>query len=393
MKKAGTLVSAVVIALLACGAAAIAGDGPSITMNWYGYFKLDGSYDQNPTSHGNFIMYIPQTPAYGDKSQFTMTANETRLGLNATGNGYGDVKVGGKLEVDLYASITGATISENKAMLQLRHAYFSLEKRAFKVIAGQTWDLLSPLNPSTLNYSVLWGCGNIGYRRAQVSFWYTVKPDKTTDVVVAAGAFRTIGNDLTPSFSLATGEANDGVDDGVDAAIPSFQALFDVKHTTVGGGAYRGGLSALYGALRAETTLGRSEDYTSWAVVGHWSVSPSTRFGFMGELFTGSNLGSYFGGILRNSEIDGLKTDGGWASSWVQVSNKVQLSAGYGIDDPKDDLIISGRTRNASVYGNIRYTVVPKATIGLELAQWRTDYAGGDRAEDFRAQTSFILGF
>jgi hypothetical protein len=393
MKKVSTLVSASLIVLLACAAAAIAGDGPSISMNWYGYFKLDGSYDQNPTSHGNFIMYIPQNPTYGDKSQFTMTANETRLGLNAAGNGYGDVTIGGKLEVDLYASITGATIAENKAMMQLRHAYFFLEKRSFKVVAGQTWDLISPLNPSTLNYSVLWGCGNTGYRRAQVSFWYTSKPNKTTDVVMATGLFRTIGNDLTPTFTLATGEANDGVDDGINSAIPSLQALFEVKHSTASGGAYRGGISALYGALKAETNQGRSEDYSSWAVVGHWSVSPSTRFGFSGELFTGSNLGSYFGSILRNSEIDGLKTTGGWISSWVQASKKVQLSAGYGIDDPKDDLITSGRTQNTSFYGNIRYAVVPKATVGLELAQWRTDYKNADNATDFRAQTSFILGF
>ncbi|NMC43872.1 MAG: hypothetical protein GYA46_08130, partial [candidate division Zixibacteria bacterium] len=230
MKNSRILFSAVLIAILACAAAAFAGDGPSINMNWYGYFKLDGSYDQNPTSHGNFIMYIPQNPTYGDKSQFTMTANETRLGLNATGTGYGDVTVGGKLEVDLYASITGAAIAENKAMLQLRHAYFFLEKRSFKVVAGQTWDLISPLNPSTLNYAVLWGCGNTGYRRAQVSFWYTSKPNKATDVVMAAGMFRTIGNDLTPTFTLATGEANDGVDDGINSSIPSLQALFEVKH-------------------------------------------------------------------------------------------------------------------------------------------------------------------
>jgi hypothetical protein len=393
MKKEGILTVIVTSMALVLGAVAVAGDAPSVNLNWYGYFKLDGAYDQNPTSHGNFVMWIPQASAYGDNAQFSMTANETRLGLNATGAGYGNVTVGGKLEVDLYASITGAAIAENKAMLQLRHAYFSLEKNSFKVIAGQTWDIISPLNPSTLNYTVLWGCGNTGYRRPQVSFWYTAKPSKTTDVVMAGGVFRTIGNDLTPTFTLATGEATDGVDDGTDAAMPSFQALVDVKHATANGGVYRGGLSALYGSMKAETNRGRSENYSSWGVVGHAAISPSARFGFSGELFTGSNLGSYFGGILRNSEIDGLKTTGGWVSSWVQASKKVQLSAGYGLDDPKDDQITSGRTKNSCFYGNVRYTLVPKATIGLELARWQTDYKGAGGSDDVRAQTSFILGF
>ncbi len=391
--KNNILTALLLLTVLVSGAVALAGDAPSINLNWYGYFKLDGAYDQNPTSHGNFVMWIPQTASYGDDKQFNMTANETRLGLNATGTGYGNYTVGGKLEVDLYASITGVAIAENKAMMQLRHAYFSLENGPVKFIAGQTWDLISPLNPSTLNYSVLWGCGNTGYRRPQFSVWYTAKPNKTTDVVFAGGVFRTIGNDLTPTFSLAAGEASDGVDDGTDAAIPSFQALVDYKQTTAAGGAYRAGISSLYGSLEAETNQGRSQDYSTWAVVGHVSISPSPRFGFSGELFTGANLGSYFGCILRNSDINSLKTTGGWISSWVQASKKVQLSAGYGMDDPKDDLIVSGRTKNSSVYGNLRYTFVPKATIGFEVAHWQTDYKGAGTSKDLRAQTSFILGF
>ena len=315
MKHKSILTVIIVLVAGVLGGTIAAGDPPTMSVNWYGYFKLDGAYDYNPTSHGNFIMWIPQASTYGHKAQFNMTANETRLGLNLTGNGYGQITVGGKLEVDLYASISGATIAENKAMLQLRHAYFSLEKGRLKAIAGQTWDLISPLNPTTLNYAVLWGCGNTGYRRPQVSLWYTAKPSKTTDVVVAGGLFRTIGNDLTPTLSLAAGETNDGVDDGTNSAIPTFQTLVDVKHTTASGGSYRGGLSALYGSLNAETNHNRSQRYSTWAMVAHLALSPSPKFGFSGEAFTGANLGSYFGGILRNSEINGLKTSGGWLSS------------------------------------------------------------------------------
>ena len=35
-------------------------------------------------------------------------------------------------------------------------------------MAGQNWDLMSPLLPSTVNYSVGWAGGNIGFRRMQL---------------------------------------------------------------------------------------------------------------------------------------------------------------------------------------------------------------------------------
>lgn len=393
MKKLSTFTMALMALLIIINGAAIAGDKPSFDLKWYGYFKLDGAYDRNMTSHGNFVMWVP-TPAYeGNDQQFNMTANETRFGFNATGVNYNNIKVSGKLEFDLYASITGAVIAENKAMLQLRHAYFSVESGHYKLLAGQTWDLISPLNPSTLNYSVLWGCGNIGYRRPQVSFWYNAKPGPQTDFTWAAGFFRTIGTDLTPTFTLATGETTDGPDDGTDAAIPSFQTLIDVKHNLASGGSFRTGISGLWGQLKAETNLGHSESYESWAVNYHLLFSPTTQYGFSGEVWTGSNLGSYFGGILRNSDIKGLSSTGGWVSAWVQAAPKVQFAAGYGIDDPKDEDFTSGRSKNTSIYGNVRYAFVPQASVGFELSQWKTDYKNSEAAKDLRAQTSFILNF
>ena len=65
------------------------------------------------------------------------------------------------------------TVHENKAEPLLRHAYVELTKGNYDIIAGQTNDLISPLAPNTLNYTVGWDAGNIGYRRPQVRFTYT----------------------------------------------------------------------------------------------------------------------------------------------------------------------------------------------------------------------------
>ncbi len=382
-----------ILCVLLAGTSTLADNTKSFEYNLYGYFKLDGAYDQNLTSHGNFAMWVKPQSYEDDDDQFNMTANQSRFGLNLAGKGYEDVKINGKVEFDLYAGVTGAAIAENKPMLQLRHAYFTVQKGGTKLLAGQSTDLISPLNPSTLNYSVLWGVGNIGYRRAQISLWQTFKAGET-NVTMAGGAFRTIGNDLTPTFTLALGETADGADDGTDAGIPSVQGLLDVKHSFASGAALQLGVSGLWGKLKAETNLGNYEDYESWIASGHLQIDFSKAFGVNGEVYSGSNGGSYFAGIANNSKIDGVASFGAWGSLWAQVSPKVKFSAGYGMDDPEDeDLNTGDRVYNQCVYGNITYKLVDPVSVGFELSQWQTDYLDGEQAKTMRAQTSFQLNF
>lgn len=393
MSKVSIMTALVISALLIAGSVAAAGDSPSFDLKWYGYFKLDGSFDQNLTSHGDYVMWV-QSPTYdNDDEQFNMTANETRFGFVASGEGYQSVQVGGKLEFDLYAGVSGASIAQNKATLQLRHAYFTVQSNNTKLLAGQSWDLISPLNPATLNYSVQWGCGNLGYLRPQVSLWHTVQPNEQIEVTFAGGFYRTFGNDLTPNFSLSAGEISEGADDGTDAGIPSMQGLVDIRHEFPDGGYVRFGVSGLWGQLKAETSLGNSQTYESWAAVGHFMVSFANGYGVSGEAFTGTNLGNYFGGILQSSTIDGVEAFGGWTSAWVKPSPKIKLAAGLGLDNPDDNDLTSGRSLNTSYFGNIRYYIIPQATIGLEVSQWETKYKDAETAKNLRIQTSFILNF
>lgn len=396
MKRALFILTLSVLFVLFAGSLAIANDKPSLDFNLYGYIKLDGAYDQNLTSHGNFVMWVNPYQAEKNDEQFNMTANETRFGINVNGRGYDRVQVNGKIEFDLYAGVSGGTVAENKPMLQLRHAYFSVSHGSTMLLAGQSWDLISPLNPSTLNYPVLWGCGNIGYRRPQVSLWQTFK-GASTDVTLAGGFFRTIGNDLTPTFTLGAGESVDGSDDGTDAGIPSFQTRLDINHKFSAGSAVRFGASGLYGSLKSETNLGGYQTYESWALSGHFMMTLPNGFGLSGEAYTGSNLQSYFGSILDNSTIDGVQSTGGWGSAWLQASERVKLSTGFGLDKVNKDDISSGREKNFSIYGNIRYLLVANATVGFEVSHWETEYKNVDDSfstyNNLRFQTSMILNF
>ena len=390
--KMGNLVkfgAVCVLALLAVSG--YANDKPSLDLDWYGYFKADGSFDQNLTSHGNFSMWVNPKTFEDDDNQFNLTANQTRLGLKVTSKGYEYAQVTGRVEFDLYGSVTGGTVAEDRAELQLRHAYFTVQRGGTMLLAGQSFDLISPLNPQTLNYSVQWGCGNVGYRRPQISLFQSFVKGNT-QFTLAAGAFRTIGDDLTPTFSLALGETTEGDDDGTDAAIPSVQGRLDIQHQFESGMNLRVGASGLYGRLNAETNLGNSEKYESQGVFGHLQLMLPNGVSLSGELYSGSNLGSYFGGILNNSTIDGVNSMGGWCSLEAPLTSKVSMVAGYGFDDPDDDDVgFADRSKNQCIFGNIQYELVPMVTLGLEVSNWETTYKDAEKVDNLRIQSSFIF--
>lgn len=383
------IVTVLALGLMLVGTAAA--DQPAINLNWYGYVKVDGAYDQNLTSHGNFAMWVQPKSFDDDDPQFNMTANATRFGVNVKDQSQNRFQVNGQIEFDLYAGINGG---ENKAMLQLRHAYFSVGNQQFKLVAGQTWDLFAPLNAPTQNYPVMWSAGNVGYRRPQVTFWLTPKAGTETQFNIVAGFFRTIGSDLTPSFSLALGETAEGADDGTDAAIPSVQGLFEVNHKFANNTKLRTGVSGLWGQLNAETTLGNSEEYESYGFSGHLSLDFNSNFGLLGEYHNGSNLGSYYGAVSNANRIDGLKSQGAFGAAWLKASSDVKLAAGYGYDDPEDaDLSAGNRSKNTTAFANVTYYIVPQVALGLEGAWFETEYLGLDKADSYRVQTSFQLNF
>ncbi|MBD3168371.1 MAG: hypothetical protein GF307_02735 [candidate division Zixibacteria bacterium] len=381
--RTGRLIILTVVGLLLVAAV------PSLAKdNWfdydvYGYFKLDGARDQSQTNNGNYVMWVENE----DDEQFNMTANQSRIGFKAFSDHYGNTHIGGNLEIDLYGG--GA---ENKPLLLIRHAYLWVKSGGTKLVAGQTWDIVSPLNPSTLNYSVLWGCGNIGYRRPQVSLKQSFNPDNPTNFNVQIGMSRTIGDEL--SITLA-----DGDDDGQDSGIPGFQGGFEVAHKFRSGAEFRTGVTGMWERLKSELSGSDNyENYDAWAANYHIIYSAPSSWGISAEAYYGQNLKQYNGGIRNESSIDGVTSYGGWASAWFKATESWKLGTGFGYDDPKnEDLGIGARSRNLCGYGNVQYFIVPQASVGLELSYWQTQYQGsGSTSTDvnnLRVQSSFMLTF
>ncbi len=375
MKKC--LIALVVVLMLGLSVTGFAGEEKEkekVTINAYGKIKLDAVYETGRASHGNFAIWAAHE---GDNDgNFHITARETRLGMAIKGFGFGKFKVTGKVEVDFYSSGT----PENKAYNYMRHAYMQISDGSLSFIAGQYWDIISPLNASTLNYPVMWGCGNIGYRRPQISVHKVFKTGKNA-FTIQAGVFRTIASDFD----------QDGIEDGVAAGFPTLQGRIAGKFGIGENASFQLGLSGHYGKSKGLV------DYTSDSLNVDMHLVLSPKFQVRAEYFTGKNLGAFLGGIVQTvngSTLEEIKAQGFFVNAIVGLSKKAHLSLGYGMDDPDDDtLSLLARSKNAAFFGNIVFKLSRSVQIGFEVSHWATDYYMGEQQKTTRLQNSWILVF
>jgi len=96
-----------------------------------------------------------------------------------------------------------------------------------------------------------------------------------------------------------------------------------------------------------------------------------------GEYFQGANLSPFLGGVgqgvcpcLRRS----IHSIGGWLELVQHWSPSWESHAGMGIDDPRDEDSLLGRTQNSFVFANLIWHISDELSTGWELAWWRTLY-------------------
>jgi hypothetical protein len=358
----------------------------NLDVELYGMIKLDAAYDSSKTSVGNYAQWVENENKNDHDSQFSMTPKQTRIDMKINGPANDEFRTSGLVEIDFYGTDAG----ENKAGILLRHAYmqFDWPKDRFSILAGQTSDLISPLFPSTLNYTVNWWVGNIGYRRPQIRFTKIYALDKDVDWTIAGALVRTIGS-ATNDFTTDAGKAS---------GMPGLQARTALKFPFFGDKPTEVGFSSHWAKEELDTnSYGQHKNFYSWSYNIDITQPVNKWLAFKGELFTGQDLSTYLGGIGQgvntktNKEIG---SKGGWIAASLGPWDKWNFNLGAGVDTAcKDDVDTGGRTLNRNVFGNMIYSFDKNAKVGLELSHWRTEYKGPGGAEDLRAQMSFMYNF
>jgi len=352
---------------------AMAAQDVSPQLSLYGYVKVDALYETGRSSHGNYAIWAADP---GDsEGAFHLTANQTRLGLKVTVPEWRGFAITALVEADFYGG--GA---ENKALPFMRHAYLQVRKKGFTLIAGQYWDIINPLNPYTLNYPVLWGAGNLGYRRPQLRLRQEISLGAHR-LVMEGGIFRTIAGDLD----------GDGVDDGVAAGFPTFQGRVAGRFKLSDSTWLRVGVSGHYGRSRGD------QDLQSRSLNLDFTLSLGSGLTVMGEWFSGRNLKAYLGGIVQDMNPGTgveIRSRGFYVNIQVRPVRRWFFSAGYGRDDPDDDdLALGGRSRNAAWFAVLEWRMNPHLRAGLEVSAWKTGYRDQASEKTLRLQHAWILTF
>lgn len=357
-----------------------------LDMELYGYIKLDAAFDDSRTSVGNYARWAESEASRGNDDQFSMTANQTRLGLNITGPTLQGVKTSGKVEIDFYGA---SAIAENRPEPLLRHAFLNAEwpDYHFSVLAGQTADIISPLTVPTLNYTVGWYQGNIGYRRPQIRLTEDLPLAEAWRLKLEAGATRNITDRRLAATDPYSGD---------DAGFPTFQGRASV--TFPAGGKRQGclGISGHYGEEEQHVGTGNTRNRT-WSINTDLKVPVTKWLLLQGEAFYGSNLDSYNGGIsqgVNTNTLQAIAARGVWAAATFEPDPKWQFNLGGGLDDPDDgNLPLLGRTSNYVGFGNAQYAFTANLSIGLEVSYLRTGYKGQAGGDAWREQLSLIYKF
>ena len=353
MKETNHLILFVIILLL-CLSSALEGSNleGKTELDWYGYFKLDMARDSAVSSGGNYILYVRPHPEGESISTLNITARQTRLGLNMN---RGDVK--GKLEVDFYGGSP-----EHKNALMLRKAYVVVPLGPLFLEAGQTADLISPLVPATINYSAVWGAGNIGYRRPQVKLYQQSK-NFIWDVFWGISLARNISGDLD----------GDTIVDGAASGVPAVQGRLACTFRPGGARLTLGG-TAHYGRCNCPR---EDRSYANWSLGGDARLAVNARLSILGEFYTGENMGQYGGAIYNSDTVGGLESRGGWANVQYQLGQAWTFSAGGGadvVDEARLGGVSDARAHNSVVFANGLYEVVPGVKLGFEWSKWTTKY-------------------
>lgn len=370
----------------------------SVDVQVYGYIKLDAARDDSRTSVGNFARWVESEGAVKNDDQFSMTANQTRLGLLVSGPTNTSLKTSGQVEIDFY----GNGAAENKPDPMMRLAFLKAEwtDLNFSILAGQACDIISPLVMPTVNYSVGWWQGDIGYRRPQIRLTQGLKLADDVELKLEAGPTRTI----TDRKFVYTGATD--IDSGADAGFPTLQGRASLSCPLFNGRIATIGVSGHWGQEEENmtNTLGvadGSHDSSTWSGNVDARLPVTDWLLFQGEGFVGKNLSAYLGGIGQGFDAvlnKGIAAHGGWAAASLGPWGKWQFNLGTGIDEVDETDVSANakappRLTNAVVFGNGSYALTGNLQVALELSYLKTTYKDAPDGDDWRQQLAAIYKF
>jgi len=359
----------------------------------YGFLWGNLAYYTERTAGANrsYPTYVFSPDTQGE-DVFLIDGRNTRLGLDVAGPRlwpFCCAQVGGKVEFDFQGD---AGVTENRGGVLLRHAYVEVKNEDYRLLFGQTWDVISPIYPTTTMYAVYWNWGDIGYRRPQLRWERYLAFSSTRLMTIQLAMNQSIVSDYNDSALV--------VDEPADWPLMEGRVAWTLgprgkgcKPIVVGMSGHIGNQGFdMYNA--GGHRLADDVRVRTWSVNADFDVPITNRFGVRGEFQTGENLSTFLGGIAQGVYANSpptlrpIRDTGGWVETYYFWRPDLHTHVAFGVDDPVDQDVnpTHGRTLNQFYFANIMYDVTKGFTLGAEFGSLKTFYTDMRPGDAFRLE-------
>jgi len=319
-------------------------------MRLYGRIKFDLNYDTAEFKYNDFVAAVKED-ASNDSVNFN--PRDTRFGFEASHTD-GNWTANGRFEIDFYGTNAG-----NNLIPRMRVGYIDLANNSSgtSLRAGQDWIPVAQQNPATIDFGVLTAAGNLWWRVPQVTLRQELGD---VELLLSAMKHRRIDTEEEERMPWALARVAYNFGDGNLVAL---------------GGGYQ---SNEYGQT------GKDIDRSLAALELKLNLGPVLlkAEGFWGDALDKDFLRYEMG--VNDSDPNNpkeIESIGGFISLTANATDDITVSAGYGIDDPKNDDMKTMRgtlgdrqfTRNDMAFVNSWYKITKGVKVGAEVMYVNTE--------------------
>lgn len=362
------------------------------TVTPFGRIIVDTVFETERSTEGDLILWVDSPDVQGEPASY-VDAKSTRLGLDIGGPTVpccGDAVLAGKVEFDFQ----GQYVYRNKSGVLFRQAYVELRNEEGRFLAGQAWEVISPLYPGNLNYVPGSAAGNLGYRRAQVLGERYLTFSDTSLVTLQTSLNMGVQIDYAKDPTVVEGPSGWPVVEGRAAWKLGERKGPDALPVEFGVSGHIG--EDIYDFLPPNPNPRDDVARKTWSFNVDANMPITKRFGARAEYFVGENLAAYMGGILQGVDPvtrKGIRSTGGWFDVRYDWTRRWHSYAGWSVDDPFNQDVSVGRTYNQFYFANLLFDVTKELMLGLDVSVWKTNWVdkepGNSVRFDFQVRYNF----
>ena len=325
----------------------------------------------------------PGTPG-DDDDQFTATVQHSRVAAIIGPIPVSNSTLGGTVELDYFNLSDSGNDNFNNNQLRVRHLFMNIAHGDWTILAGQTSDLFSPLNPTSLNTNGnYWFGGNGGFRRPQLQV--------TRRIEWAEDSPLTLKGSVNANVGRTTLVGGDTFNSGRKAGWPVFEAAIEQGLGGFGAGPIRMGVAGSYGQ---EDLEGVKNHIDQWVIGGYLRMPILEWLMLTAEIQHGENTDAFLMGGGINAAGGSIESTGGWLQATLTPLERWEFNLLFGFDDPKDgDINDEAMEQNLVAGASARFKIFEPLTVGFEYTYFDTDYKELTNGNAHMLWTSLILNF